>query len=64
MDNYEEVGICCVCGETYTHWGNNPCPLKDKEGKDFGENDRCCDDCNSLYVIPARIEKMIKKEDK
>jgi hypothetical protein len=38
---------CCLCGVTYTAYGNNPEPF----GK--GE-DRCCDDCNDFYVVPAR----------
>ena len=62
MDSYEETGICCVCGEVYTHWGNNPWPLKNKEGKDFEENDRCCDDCNNFIVIPERLKRMMNKE--
>ena len=65
MDSYEVTGICCVCGNQYTHWGNNPWPLKNKEGKDFRENDRCCDECNDFKVSPARIELMVNnnKED-
>lgn len=38
---------CCICGKTYTGWGNNPWPVK--------ENGRCCDWCNETEVIPARI---------
>jgi len=64
MDNYKVTGICCVCGNTYTHWGNNPWPLKNKKGEDFGENDRCCNECNANIVIPARIQQMINKENK
>ena len=49
MNNYKEEGICCICGRTYTHWGNNADPVK---------NGRCCDICNNLYVIPARIDEI------
>ena len=49
MGNNENTFICCICGKKCTGWGNNPWPVKD------GENDRCCDDCNTEYVVPARI---------
>ena len=60
-ESYGRVGICCVCGKEYTHWGNNPWPLKNDLGEDFGENDRCCDECNDFKVIPARIERLQNK---
>ena len=44
---------CCICGKTFVGWGNNPHPVKDKG--------TCCDDCNSMYVIPARIAEIYKK---
>ncbi len=49
---------CCICedkvdlhlhpinGEVYWDKGHNAYPIKDG---------RCCNDCNSKYVIPARI---------
>lgn len=40
---------CCICGEEFTGYGNNPYPLNKEEGA------RCCDDCNML-VIEARIK--------
>lgn len=48
MKNYEETGICAICGKPYEHYGNNPEPLMEFEN-------RVCDDCNHLYVIPARL---------
>lgn len=54
MTDHKEEGICCLCGEKYTHWGNNPWPL----AKDA--NDICCDKCNAEKVIPARIERLSK----
>lgn len=42
--------ICCICGKKFEGYGNNPQPLW-PEG-------RCCDECNSSLVIPARIEQM------
>jgi hypothetical protein len=46
---------CCLCGKPCEPWhaeptgyGNNPDPLG-------FEGDRCCNDCNTEFVIPARI---------
>ena len=48
--------ICCLCKEEIPSnplngWdkGNNPAPL----GKN--QDDRCCDICNAIYVLPARL---------
>jgi len=51
-----EKHICCICGEEFEGFGNNPYPVN----KD--ENARCCDICNDTVVIPARIEAL--NEDK
>ena len=51
--------ICCICGREFAGFGNNPYPV------DNAPDHRCCDDCNSEYVIPARLDLMYnKKEDK
>jgi hypothetical protein len=47
--------ICCICGKEFTGHGNNPWPVKNKEGKSFGPDDRCCDKCNSDVVIVERL---------
>ena len=47
--------ICCICGEPIEGYGNNPRPYK-HEG-------RCCDACNSKFVIPARLAELIDKEE-
>jgi hypothetical protein len=54
----DAVPICCLCGEPCEAWhaeptgyGHNPDPL----GVD---GDRCCDACNSTYVIPARLRRI------
>lgn len=44
--------VCCICGEEIEGYGNNPDPVK-KEGK-------CCDACNTKFVIPARLEVINK----
>lgn len=40
---------CNLCGNKIFDYGNNPYPLM------MNDDDRCCDLCNSKYVIPARI---------
>lgn len=42
---------CCICGIEINYYGNNPAPIKTKGV--------CCDRCNQIFVIPARI-KMLK----
>jgi len=40
---------CCICSKKIkTKYGNNAEPIK--EG-------RCCDLCNAIIVIPARLNK-------
>ena len=44
---------CCLCGKKFIGYGNNPWPCNtDPEA-------RCCDDCNSKKVIPARILQLM-----
>lgn len=47
-----QIQRCCICGEEFTGWGNNPWPV------DKREDARCCNACNEIYVIPARLEEM------
>lgn len=43
---------CCICGMKFIGYGNNPYPVvKDEES-------RCCDLCDSMVVIPARIRAL------
>lgn len=46
-----EKKVCVICGEEFEGYGNNAEPYA--EGI-------CCDECNALYVIPARINLMKK----
>ena len=53
-ETYEEIlkrnkYECCICSKEYYGFGNNPYPLS------ADTKHRCCDACNSIYVIPARI---------
>lgn len=49
---------CCICGQKFTGWGNNPYPVV----KD--ENACCCDTCNMLTVIPARLHRVPTRNGK
>lgn len=53
-----QIFKCCICGETFTGWGNNPWPVvEDAEA-------RCCNYCNDAKVIPARLEMMFNGGNK
>lgn len=41
-------GVCCLCGGEYHDYGHNPEPLGNLE------TERCCSDCNAMYVLSAR----------
>ena len=53
----KDVHICSICQLEYTGYGNNAQPINDG---------RCCDRCNSMVVVPARLNRimMSKKEDR
>ena len=53
MEKKDEVKICCICGREYTGWGNNPWPIVNEEGA------QCCDECNSTYVLMARMRNIV-----
>lgn len=38
---------CCICGQLFEGYGNNPAPVETR-----GE---CCDDCNINIVVPRRL---------
>ena len=42
---------CCLCGEEFEGYGNDPAPLK--------ESGECCDQCNAERVLPARFEAVL-----
>ena len=42
---------CCICGNVFWGWGNNPWPIK--------EYGKCCDACNASRVLPARIARLL-----
>ena len=41
---------CCLCAHDLDNeWGNNPAPVVNTEGA------KCCNECNDMFVIPARL---------
>ena len=61
---------CCICGCEIEGYGNNPdgAVWKDKHGNiveaEFDAECRCCDLCDSMYVIPGRIYRLQKARNK
>lgn len=45
----EEIN-CCICGDSFSGFGNNPAPIR--------LSGRCCDPCNFRFVIRARLIEM------
>ena len=45
---------CCICGDDFEGYGNNPSPYK--------ESGKCCDACNRKFVIPARLMQLQDEE--
>ena len=43
---------CCICGMKFIGYGNNPYPVVDDDEA------RCCDLCDSMVVVPARIRAL------
>lgn len=50
--------VCCICGEHVNGYGNNPEPYMSAEN-----GERCCDECNIRFVIPARLAQLDNSED-
>jgi hypothetical protein len=57
---------CCICACELEGYGNNPdgAVWKTEDGEiveaEFGADDRCCDMCDQMYVIPGRIYRLQK----
>lgn len=50
--------ICCICKQKIEGHGHNPDPFPTE-----WKEQRCCDICNELLVIPARLEKLSKEKE-
>ena len=48
-----EEKTCSICQGRYTGFGNNARPVNDG---------RCCDDCNTTVVIPARLQMIARHQ--
>lgn len=48
MTDERQPHRCALCADPAGAWGNNPDPLGDVD-------DRVCDACNAVFVIPARL---------
>lgn len=46
---------CSICGAKYVGFGHNAQPINNK---------RCCDVCNEIKVIPARLARIAEQENK
>ena len=53
-DESKEQKVCSICGETYTGYGNSAWPIN---------SGYCCDTCNYLKVIPARLAQLRKSDE-
>ena len=69
----EDKYVCCICQKEFIGWGNNPQGAVDtsKQLIRWDSEDRCCDECNTTYVLPGRMyrfyrvikpECLVKKE--
>lgn len=58
----DKLQTCCICGKLFRGYGNNPQgAVKIDNGNviflKFKENDKCCDMCNGMYVLPGKMCK-------
>jgi hypothetical protein len=58
-------GTCSLCGGHYDDYGHNPAPLgivpafqRSPYGGLKSARARCCTECNSQIVIPARLRRL------
>jgi hypothetical protein len=62
MSSTERNGVryfgCCLCGDIFEGYGNNPAPLVTPPDDDTEWDEECCDNCNATKVIPARMKEM------
>lgn len=61
----KEKHVCCLCGDTFTGYGNNPDGALDANYNliEWTPNDRCCDHCNATKVIPGRISLIARQRN-
>ena len=56
--------FCCICHKEIPEgsYGNNPQGAVDSTKKliKWNADDRCCDECNSKYVLPGRMYRFYR----
>lgn len=59
MAHIKEIDKCCFCGKLYKDYGNSTwgCWTHAQELDSWGEDKRCCNECNIKYIVPARRKK-------
>ena len=50
--------ICSICGETLASKAKNPRWLKGNNAMPINDG-RCCDVCETLYVLPERVKQFV-----
>ena len=60
LGHITETGNCCICGKEYTDYGYSTWCVwtAEEEHEAFGENKRCCAECNEKIVSEARRERV------
>ena len=60
LGHITETGKCCFCGKEYTDYGYSTWCVwtAEEEHEAFGENKRCCAECNEKIVGEARRERV------
>jgi hypothetical protein len=53
---------CIICGKEIIGNGNNPNGAIDETKKliKWNDDDRCCDECNTKYVLPGRMYRFYR----
>ena len=50
---------CCICGQDFSGYGNNPYPLCHKDDYES----RCCNDCDMIVINARRLQMSAINED-
>lgn len=59
-EDLKEEKICCICGDSFSNYGNNPYPYPNIDGSMYDEDAQCCDSCNDEHVNPLKMAKIQK----
>ena len=54
----EAPRYCCICGGRIEGYGNSPWPIVNDP------DETCCDLCNVMEVIPARLSQLRGRENR